>query len=83
MKEEQKLNFNPETEICSELWKDMSVNDLWLQKMLITQRISICKSYAKPEMYLQMEKGLKFLDAILEEKINKDRSVADSVVMRY
>lgn len=70
---DKKPSFDPNTELRSDLWENLSLNDLWLQKILLQQRINYCVSTGKIDIRKQMERGMKFLQVIIEEKSRKEK----------
>lgn len=78
MEEKKKLSFDPNTDLRSDMWEQLSLQDLWLQKILLQQRINICISTGKVEVRKQLEKGMKFLQVYIDEK-GKKESIENSV----
>lgn len=70
---DKKLSFDPDTELRSDMWEKLSLNDLWLQKILLQQRINYCISTGKIDMRKQMERGMAFLQALIDEKSRKEK----------
>lgn len=78
MEERKELSFDPNTELRSDMWEQLSLQDLWLQKILLQQRINICNSTGKIEVRNQLERGMKFLQVHIDEKSKKE-SIENSV----
>ena len=70
---EEKLPFDPEKELRSDLWDKLTLNELWLQKILLQQRMDFCGSRGKVEMRKQMERGMKFLEVRIQERSKKEK----------
>lgn len=60
--------FNPETTLRADLWPKLSLNDLWLQKILLQQRINIANNIGNVGLKEQLERGMKFLQVHIDEK---------------
>ena len=70
---EEKLPFDPNTELRSDFWDKLTLNELWLQKILLQQRIDFCNSRGKVDMRKQMERGMKFLEVRIQERSKKEK----------
>ena len=70
---EEKLPFDPNTELRSDMWDKLTLNELWLQKILLQQRIDFCNSIKKYELKQQMERGMKFLQVRIDEQNKKEK----------
>lgn len=60
--------FDPNKHLRSDLWSKMSLNDLWLQKILLQQRIDFANQMGNIGLKEQMERGMKMLQVYIEEK---------------
>ena len=81
-KQKEQPKFNAESELRSDLWDKMSLNDLWLQRVLLNNRMMFVQGLGKIGMYEQMARSMKFLDTLIEERTKKETNIADSVVIR-
>lgn len=70
---EKKLPFDPNTELRSDMWSKLSLNELWLQKILLQQRIDFCIQLKKYGMKKQMERSMAFLQALIDEKSKAEK----------
>ena len=66
--------FDPNTELRSDMWGNMPLNDLWLQKILLQEKINFCNQIGNGNMKIQLERAMAFLQALIEEK----QSVSDT-----
>ena len=64
----QNKKFDPNTELRSDLWEDMPLNDLWLQKILLQEKIGFCSQIGNANMKIQMDRAMTVLQMIIEEK---------------
>ena len=60
--------FDPNTELRSDLWETMSLNDLWLQKILMQQKIDFANNIGNSALKIQLERGMQVLQVLIEEK---------------
>ena len=81
-KKKEQPRFNPETELRSDLWRTLSLNDLWLQRILLNQRIATVQQLNNVGMAKQMLRGLQQLDVLIEEKSKNETDLSDRIVIR-
>ena len=76
-KELKPTEFDPNTQLRADLWDQMSVNDLWLQHVIIQKRLLGARSIGNYPMEQQIQKGLDRLLLLIEEKSTdiKDNSL--------
>lgn len=61
-------SFDVTKQVRSDKWDTMSLNDLWHQKILLQDKINYCSLIGQVAMIEQMERGMKLLHALIEEK---------------
>lgn len=82
-KQRTETNFDPNRDLRSDKWEKLGVNDLWAQRILLNSRIATVEQLGSATIALQMRRSLMFLDALIEEKTQKESNIADQVVVRY
>lgn len=61
-------NFDVTKDLRADKWEQLSLNDLWHQKILLQDKINFCNSIDQIAMVEQMTKGMMRLQALIEEK---------------
>jgi len=70
--EDRKINFDPQKVLDSRYWTEMSITDLWHQKLLLQEKIDVAMQMGKLGMRQQLEKGMVNLMALIKMKGDKE-----------
>lgn len=74
-------NDNLYDTIRMDLWPQMSLEQLWGQRILIETKLNTVLSMRKGEMARQIQMHLKNLDTIIEEKGIKEKPLTGSIIL--
>ena len=66
--EDRKFDFDPRETLDSRFWTEMSITDLWHQKILLQEKIDVAMRMGKLGMRQQLEKGMVKLMALIKLK---------------
>jgi hypothetical protein len=59
--------------VSADEWANMSVTQLWDQKMILNNRLTAVMQYGNPLMIKQINAGIAQLDAIIRHKEQQNR----------
>lgn len=67
----------PETEnlVSADKWQEMTVNELYEQKMILQNRIFASSEMKNRSVMTQLQRGMVQLEAIIQQKSNGDTIV--------
>jgi hypothetical protein len=54
--------------VTADEWMNMSINDLFDQKLVLNNRLNIASQYGNPAMLKQIQAGIMQLEAIIRHK---------------
>jgi len=63
--------------VDADTWLEMSITDLFDQRIILNNRLSTCAQYGNPNMLKQMQAGIRKIDMILSYKEQQNNKKID------